>query len=214
MSAAFPVALALLTFACGCSTLDRLDLGRVLTSGRDGWQHPDRVIAALDLKPGDRVAEIGAGDGYWLPRLAEAVGAEGRVYAVEVDDDLVAELEERVAREGLDNVVVVRGRLEDPGLPDGEIDLAMTCLTYHHIQDRPAYFERLRVDLKPRGRVVHLDDRDDAPPPFRWLQSTGHWSDPASLREEMVVAGYRRVEEFDFLPLQSFQIFVAEGGGP
>ena len=117
---------------------------------------------------------------------------------------------ERVARESLDNVVVVRGRFEDPELPDGEIDLAMTCLTYHHIEDRAAYFRQLQVDLSPRGRVVHLDDRDDVPPPFRWFQSAGHWTDPASMREEMAEAGYRRVETFSFLPLQSFQIFVAE----
>ncbi len=211
MRARLSVFVVLLTFASGCSILGRLDLGRVVTSGRDGWQHPEQVIAALDLSPGDRVAEIGAGKGYWLPWLAEAVGSEGRVYAVEVDDGLVEELLERVARESLDNVVVVRGRFEDPELPDGEIDLAMTCLTYHHIEDRAVYFQKLQVDLSPRGRVAHLDDRHDVPPPFRWLQSAGHWTDPASMREEMAEAGYRRVEEFSFLPLQSFQIFVPEG---
>lgn len=208
MRARLSVFVVLLTFASGCSILGRLDLGRVVTSGRDGWQHPEQVIAALDLSPGDRVAEIGAGKGYWLPWLAEAVGSEGRVYAVEVDDGLVEELLERVARESLDNVVVVRGRFEDPELPDGEIDLAMTCLTYHHIEDRAVYFQKLQVDLSPRGRVAHLDDRHDVPLPFRWLQSSGHWTDPASMREEMAEAGYRRMEAFGFLPLQSFQIFV------
>lgn len=208
MRARLSVFVVLLTFTSGCSILGRLDLGRVVTSGRDGWQHPEQVIAALDLSPGDRVAEIGAGKGYWLPWLAEAVGSEGRVYAVEVDDGLVEELLERVARESLDNVVVVRGRFEDPELPDGEIDLAMTCLTYHHIEDRAVYFQKLQVDLSPRGRVAHLDDRHDVPLPFRWLQSSGHWTDPASMREEMAEAGYRRMEAFGFLPLQSFQIFV------
>ncbi len=208
MRARLSVFVVLLTFTSGCSILGRLDLGRVVTSGRDGWQHPEQVIAALDLSPGDRVAEIGAGKGYWLPWLAEAVGSEGRVYAVEVDDGLVEELLERVARESLDNVVVVRGRFEDPELPDGEIDLAMTCLTYHHIEDRAVYFQKLQVDLSPRGRVAHLDDRDDVPLPFRWFQSSGHWTDPASMREEMAEAGYRRMEAFGFLPLQSFQIFV------
>lgn len=208
MRARLSVFVVLLTFASGCSILGRLDLGRVVTSGRDGWQHPEQVIAALGLSPGDRVAEIGAGKGYWLPWLAEAVGSEGRVYAVEVDDGLVEELLERVARESLDNVVVVRGRFEDPELPDGEIDLAMTCLTYHHIEDRAVYFQKLQVDLSPRGRVAHLDDRHDVALPFRWLQSSGHWTDPASMREEMAEAGYRRMEAFGFLPLQSFQIFV------
>ncbi len=107
MRARLSFLVVLLTFVGGCSVLGRLDLGRVVTSGRDGWQHPEQVIAALDLSPGDRVAEIGAGNGYWLPWLAEAVGSDGRVYAVEVDDVLVEELLERVARESLDNVVVV-----------------------------------------------------------------------------------------------------------
>ena len=130
------------------------------------------------------------------------------MYAVEVDDALVAKLSERVTRDKMQNVVVVRGQFEDPKLPDGEIDVAMTSNTYHHIEDRSAYFERLQIDLSPRGRVVHVDDRHDVPPPIRWLQSSGHWSEPASVRAEMTKAGYRKVEEFDFLPMQSFQIFV------
>jgi len=191
----------------GCTTAAKVDYGRLVTGGRDGWQHPQHVVEALALAPGDKVAEIGAGSGYWLPWLSEAVGDEGVVYAVEVDDEKVAKLEERVAEDGLDNIVVVRGSFDDPMLPDGEIDLAMTCLTYHHIDGRPEYFGRLRTDLSPRGRVAHLDDRHDAPPPFRWLQSSGHWSDPEALNAEMAEAGYRRVAEYDFLPIQSFQVF-------
>ena len=91
--------LLLLPAGSGCSVMARADLGRVLTSGRDGYQHPERVIAELELRQGDRVAEIGAGDGYWLPWLSEAVGNEGRVYAVEVDDEKVAELEQRYTLE-------------------------------------------------------------------------------------------------------------------
>ena len=129
---------------------------------------------------------------------------------MEVDDEKVAALEERVSSESLDNVVVIRGRFEDPELPDGEIDLAMTCLTYHHIEERADYFRRLRVDLRPDGRVAHLDDRHDVRPPVRWLQSSGHWSDPAEVRAEMSEAGYGDVAAFDFLPLQSFQVFAPE----
>jgi arsenite methyltransferase len=199
--------------AIGCSTLDKVDLMGVVTGGRDGWQLPERVIESLALKPGDRVAEIGAGKGYWLPWLAEAVGSEGRVYAVEVTDDLVSALEKRVERDGLTNVIVVRGQYADPQLPDGAIDLAMTSLTYHHIEDRAAYFRLLRDDLSPQGRVAHLDDRHDTPAPFSWLQSSGHYSDPAEMRAEMQEAGYRRVEVFDFLPVQSFQIFIPADEG-
>jgi ubiquinone/menaquinone biosynthesis C-methylase UbiE len=204
------ILLTLLGAASGCSQLARTDVGRVLTSGRDGWQHPEQVIESLNLAPGDRVAEIGAGDGYWLPWLSEAVGPAGLVYAVEVDDAKIAVLQEKVTSEDLGNVVVVLGAYEDPKLPDGTIDLAMTCLTYHHIEARELYFQRLRTDLSPRGRVAHLDDRHDVPRPLKWLQSSGHWSDPEAIRTEMGEAGYQPAASFDFLPLQSFQVFVPE----
>ena len=204
-----PIGILLLVLAtAACTPLGKTDLGRVLTSGRDGWQHPEKVVDALDLKPGDRVAEIGAGDGYWLESLATAVGPDGRVYAVEVEEEKVNKLRQRVDDENLGNVVVVFGEFADPKLPDGEIDLAMTSLTYHHIDERERYFRKLRVDLATDGRVAHLDDRHDTPAPFSWLQASGHTSDPAEIQREMTDAGYRLDESYDFLPVQSFQIFV------
>jgi len=201
------VSIGLLLSSLGCSGLSKVDIGRVLTSGRDGWQYPERVIASLEIEPGDRVAEIGAGSGYWLPWLSEAVGREGRVYAVEVEADLVRDLEALVADHDLRNVEVVLGDYDDPRLPDGGIDLVITVLTYHHLEARSDYFRRLRVDLRPGGRVAHLDDRPDAEAPLSWFQSDGHWSDPSAIVEEMTDAGYRKRAEFDFLPVQSFQIF-------
>lgn len=198
----------------GCSGLAKVDLGAVLTSGRDGWQHPERVIEALAISPGDHVAEIGAGSGYWLRRLSDSVGPEGRVYAVEVEADLVAALEAFVEDEELGNVEIVLGAYDDPRLPDGGIDLAMTCLTYHHIDDRVVYFERLKADLRPGGRVAHLDDRPDSPAPISWFQGEGHWTDPALILSEMDAAGYAFATDFDFLPAQSFQVFVPHGVAP
>lgn len=204
--------MALLLTALGCSGLARVDVGRVLTSGRDGWQHPEQVVETLAIAPGDRVADIGAGDGYWIPRLAEAVGPAGRVYAVEVDDALVAALESRVAEEALANVVVVRGDFDDPNLPDASIDLAITVLTYHHIDARSDYFRRLQRALRPGGRVAHLDDRPDVGAPISWFQSEGHWTEPGTIVTEMGAAGYRRESTYDFLPSQSFQIFRVDSG--
>jgi len=196
----------------GCSGLAKVDVGKVLTSGRDGWQHPDQVIEALEISSGDRVAEIGAGSGYWLPRLSAAVGPDGRVYAVEVDAQLVAHLEAFVAEEKLENVEVILGAYADPRLPDGRIDLAMTCLTYHHIEGRIDYFRALQVDLAPGGRVAHLDDRPGSPAPISWFQAEGHWTDPELILSEMHDAGYKAASNFEFLPAQSFQVFALEDG--
>lgn len=199
--------IALAFFSAGCSGLSKVDVGRVLTSGRDGWQYPERVVESLEIQSGDHVAEIGSGSGYWLTWLSEAVGSGGRVYAVEVESELVSDLESYVEKEGLQNVEVILGDYGDPRLPDASIDLAVTVLTYHHIEDRVDYFGRLRKDLKPGGRVAHLDDRPDAPAPISWFMGEGHWSDPIRVVEEMNGAGYGKISEFDFLPAQSFQIF-------
>ena len=108
---------------------------------------------------------------------------------------------------GYRNVEVVRGDFGDPELPDGVIDLAITCLTYHHIEGRQEYFQRLKRDLAPGGRVAHLDDTGKLPVPLIWLSSKGHWTDPDDMKREMEEAGYTRTESFDFL-LQGFQIFA------
>ncbi len=195
-----------LLVTAGCAPLGKVDYSELVTGGRDGWQRPADVIEALALAPGDRVAEIGAGEGYWLPWLSAAVGTSGVVYAVEVEEDKVRELEERVSKQSLANVVVVFGEYADPKLPDGEIDLAMTSLTYHHIEDREAYFARLRGDLAPGGRLVHLDDHADVPFFIRWVQGS-HVSDPNGIVTEMSTAGYERTGAWDFLPFMSFQQF-------
>lgn len=203
---------ALLITSSGCSgSLAQVDLARVLTSGRDGWQHPERVVSALAIQPGDQVAEIGAGSGYWIEALSEAVGPTGRVYAVEVESELVDGLRARVEKADLRNVEVILGDYDDPRLPEGRIDLAMTCLTYHHLEDHVSYFRRLRSALSVRGRVAHLDDRPDAPAPIAWFQTKGHWTPPAQIASEMAEAGYARTDRFAFLPAQSFQVFAPDG---
>lgn len=84
----------------------------------------------------------------------------------------------------------------------------MTVLTYHHIAGRVDYFARLLGVLRNGGRIAHLDDRPGAGAPFSGFQAGGHWVDPALVVEEMAGAGYEKSAEFDFLPVQSFQIFA------
>ena len=196
--------------ASGCGGISRVDFWRLVTSGRDGYQRPEMVIDALDLRSGATVAEIGAGEGYWLPWLSKAVGEEGKVYAVEVEADKVESLRQLVDDAGFGNVEVVLGRYEDPLLPDASVDLAITSKTYHHIEERVAYFHRLRDDLAPHGRVAHLDDRPDLPFPLSWI-TAGHTSDPAMIEQEMTDAGYRRLAEFDFIYTQSFLVYGPAG---
>jgi ubiquinone/menaquinone biosynthesis C-methylase UbiE len=171
---------------------------------RDGWQQPERVIAALGIRPGDRVADLGSGSGYFTLRLAQAVGPEGRVFAVDVDEEMNEYLRRRVAQAGVANVEVIEGRFEDPLLPDGGVDLVLTVDTYHHIDDRPSYFRNLRRDLAPGGRVAVIDYDGRKGWFVRWM---GHYTSRELLLQEMREAGYEVVAEHDFIDRQSFVVF-------
>src|SRR5262249_51454831 len=163
------------------------------------------------LRPGDRVADLGAGSGYFTLRLARAVAPNGRVYAVDVDEAMNEYLRKRVVQEGLTNVDVILGRSEDPLLPDGSVDLVLVVDTYHHRRDRPAYFRNLRRDLAPAGRVAVIDFDGRKGWFMRW---TGHITPRTLLLREMAEAGYEVAEEFDFIDRQTFVIFRQAGGPP
>lgn len=173
--------------------------------GRDDWQHPERVMEVLAIEPGSTVADLGSGSGYFTFDLANATGPEGRVYAVDVDPDMIELVEELAQENGATNVTTILATPDDPGLPDGEIDLVFTSNTYHHIEDQPAYFARLKKDLAPNARVAILDLRPDASWFVRWF---GHSTEAEQIRSEMEKAGYRLQDEQDFIERQNFLIFV------
>lgn len=187
----------------GCNGVTKLDLTSL---GRDTWQRPHDVVAALGLEPGARVADLGAGEGYFVAHLAEAV-PEGIVYAVEVDADLVRGLEERFPA-ATTNVRSVLGQLDDPQLPDAAIDVVLIVNTYHHIEDRPAYFRRLQRDLRAGGRVAVIEPNRDLRGVLSLALEEGHTSSARELEHEMGEAGYRVVERYEFLPVQIFRVFA------
>lgn len=200
------VLLAPLAALCGCSGVGELDF---TSFGRDTWQRPDDVVTVLAVEPGDRVADLGAGEGYFVEYLSAAVGADGRVYAVEVEADLAASLSERFPA-GSSNVETILGHYDDPLLPDGELDLVLLVNTYHHIEDRPVYFSKLRSDLRPEGRVSVIDPDLELDGVLALTLDEGHQTAVGDLQGEMRDAGYREVDRFDFLPVQIFAIYASE----
>jgi FkbM family methyltransferase len=173
--------------------------------GRDGWQQPERVVEALALAPGAQVADLGAGGGYFTFRLADAVGPDGRVFAIDVDPSMLDYLRERVDSEGIANVKVVEAAYDDGRIPASGADLVFTVNTYHHISDRPVYFRQLAGSLRPGGRVAIIE-LDDGSWFRRWF---GHYTTADTIRSEMESAGYRLAAEHDFLDRQSFLVFAA-----
>ena len=169
---------------------------------RDEWQKPEEVLRRLHLRPGMKIADIGAGTGYFAVRLARHETAP-LVYAVDVAPKMVAFLRERATKEKLDHLRPVQGGDSSPNLPE-PVDLVLVVNTYHHIGDRIRYFQKLEPSLKPQARVVIIDWTPQSPmgPP------AAHRFPPEQIQSEMGRAGYRLVEQHDFLPYQTFLVFT------
>ena len=132
------------------------------------------------------------------------------MYAVEVTNAKVGKLVKRAARDGYTNVEAILGKLDDPLLPDQSIDLAFFCNSYHHIDNRPAYFARLRTDLRRTGRVAIVEFRDDLAGIKGLFVSPAHSTPKKQLYEELEAAGYEFVSSFDYLPDQHFELFAVQ----
>ncbi len=168
---------------------------------RDAWQKPHAVIQALALKPDAVIADIGSGTGYFSARFANMV-PKGRVYGVDIEPDMVKYLAERAKREGLNNIIAVKGAPGDPRLPE-KADLIVLVDVFHHVDDRERYFRKLGDSLKPGGRIAIIDFRMDSPegPPKSARIA------PSQVKAELKRAGYALAQEHAFLPNQYFLIF-------
>ncbi len=167
---------------------------------RDAWQMPSRVIDSLALKTGMKVADIGAGTGYFSTRLAKSPGVS--VFAVDIEPKMLDYLKKRAASEQLTNVTTVLAGPASANLPE-PVDVILVVDTYHHLPNRPAYFRDLRKSLEPGGRIAIVDFRKEAPegPPVHFRFT------PQQIQDEMKQAGYQLERSHDFLPRQHFLIF-------
>ena len=172
---------------------------------RNEWQQPQVVMKSLNIEPGAVIADLGAGGGYFTFLLAEAAGPTGRIYAVDIEKESLQFIrEEGIRRGGLpSNIELVLASPEASGLPGDRIDLIFTCNTYHHLSNRPVYMKSLARHLRTGGRIAIIDFN-----PTGWFWLLGHATDKETVRKEMVQAGYRLIEDFDFLQKQHFQVFA------
>lgn len=169
---------------------------------RDEWQQPERVIKDIALRPGQTVADVGAGGGYFTFRLSEAVGPRGRVIAVDLDPGMLQIIQEEAADRGATNVSVHAGQAEDPGIPV-PVDLVFLANTYHHIENPAVYFRGVRRYLKPGGRLVIIDFNAEG----FFHDFLGHGADADAVSRALDEGGYRRARRFEYLSNQHFQIF-------
>ena len=128
----------------------------------------DDVVACLELKPGDVVADIGAGTGAFSIPFAKAVAPSGKVLAQDIWPDLLDYIAEKAEREHVDNLETVLGKGDDPLLPQNQIDVVFFHDVFHNVVDRPGYLNLLASSLKPGGRIVIIEQEFDDPIAQRW----------------------------------------------
>jgi ubiquinone/menaquinone biosynthesis C-methylase UbiE len=171
---------------------------------REQEERPDLLYAALDIKPGMQVADIGAGTGYHARRFARQAGAEGTVYAVDIQPEMLQLLQENLVRDGIRNVKSVLGKIDDARLPAGEIDLAVMVDVYHEFEFPYEMMQSIVRALKPGGRIAFVEFKaGDANVPIRVL----HTMSEAQIRKEAGVFPLRWVKTVSTLPWQHVVIF-------
>ncbi|MEX1197333.1 MAG: class I SAM-dependent methyltransferase [Pseudohongiellaceae bacterium] len=170
---------------------------------REQEELPDQVVANMELEPDDVVADIGAGTGYFSFRLAERV-PEGRVLAVDIQQEMLDLIEQRAQEEDVDNVEPVLGRVDDPRLPENAVDAVLMVDAYHEFSHPWEMMNGIVQSLKPGGRVVLLEYREEDPRvPIRPL----HKMSEEQVVREMLVFDLEWDATLDFLPWQHMMIF-------
>lgn len=173
-------------------------------SERTFEEEPDKALDALGTLAGLTIADVGAGSGYFTVRLAARVGAKGRIYANDLQPEMLKMLAARLARENIDNVTLVQGAIDNPKLQASSIDLALMVDVYHEFSEPQRMLRALRVALKPGGRLVLLEYRKEDPEvPIRFE----HKMSVAEARMELEAEGYTLARVDDRLPRQHILIF-------
>ena len=177
---------------------------------RERQERTDLLIAGLNLSEDFVVADIGAGTGYFTFPVAARV-PQGKVFAVDIQPEMLALMEQRKAREKVDNVETVLGEADDPKLPDSDIDLAFIVDAYHEFSFPREMGEHLKASLKPGGQLVLVEYRAEDPRvPIKRL----HKMSEAQVKQEMAAIGLDWVRTESYLPQQHVLIFQKPGVQP
>lgn len=198
------LAILLLALAPGWQQRDPLQYIEILESAdRVRKLQVDRVIDQLGVGSGSIVADVGSGSGLFTRPLAQKVGVEGKVFAIDVDSDLLAHVARTAARLNLENIETVQAGALDPRIPE-PVDLILIVDTLHHIQNRADYIKTLRPYLRSDGRVAVIDFLEDWPARHEQMRY-----DPSELKGWMEAAGFEQVAAYDYLEGNFFVVYAS-----
>ena len=179
---------------------------RFESPGREVFDMAGEIVAALHLKPGMQVADIGAGTGLFTRRFAAQVGATGKVYAIDISKEFIANIVRQAKHSGVKNVEGIVNNDKSILLAANKIDLAYVCDTYHHFEYPHAMLASIHQALKKNGRLVVIDFRKDPKLNNAWVM--GHVrADQQTVRREVEQAGFRHVKDENFLQGNYFMVF-------
>ena len=171
---------------------------------REQEEAPSRAIAALNIRPGQAIADVGAGSGYYTLLLAAAAGPRGRVYATDIQPEMLALIGKKIEAKPLGNVELILGTETEARLPAAAIDLALMVDVYHELAQPQAFLRSLKGALRPDGRLVLIEFRkEDASVPIR----PEHKMSVREARVELEAEGFRFDRVIDVLPWQHILIF-------
>jgi arsenite methyltransferase len=179
-------------------------IGALEDPKRDLYQKPHEVIHALAIRPGEVIADIGAGSGYFTFHLARHVGDKGKVYAVDVSPDMVRHINRRIRDTKVTNVVSILADPDDPLLPDQSVNRFFICDVWHHIDNQTQYLSLMKKMLKPGGEIVMIDfHKRDLPvgPPMQMRIAR------EDVIKQMGLNGFKLTKEHTSLPYQYFLVF-------
>jgi ubiquinone/menaquinone biosynthesis C-methylase UbiE len=170
---------------------------------RESEEHPDDALDALNLKAGMVVADVGAGTGYMSLKMATRVGPSGKVYAEDVQPEMLRLLRQNAAKAQATNVETVLGNETDPKLPPGQIDLILLVDVYHEFSQPQKMLRKMREALKPDGRLVLLEYRKEDPNvPIR----PEHKMSVQEVKTELEAEGFKMDQVIETLPRQHILI--------
>ena len=175
-------------------------------------EESERLVKSFKIKPGDVVADIGAGVGYMLPLLRKAVGPTGRVIAQDIYADFLAHAKEKIKVNGWNNVTTILGTPTDPNLPHREIDVVLALDVYHHLDYPGETINRVRKSLKPSGRLIVVDFYRSRKHPGGTLDDLRYHirADRDEFATEIALEGFRLADVFDHLHHEYVLVFHPE----
>jgi predicted methyltransferase len=188
-----------------------VDLGLLEGPDRDAWQKPDQIMDALGVADGSKVADIGAGAGWFTIRLARRVGPNGIVYAQDVQRQMLEAIRRRVAKEGLQNVETRLGEGSNPNLPRENLDAVLVVDVYPEVEDRVTFLRNLAAALKPNGRIGIVNYKPGKGGPGPSTPEEGVRVERTAVEADALAAGLRVLARETFLPYQ-YLLVLGRGG--